>query len=151
MATPNDPRPLTRKELAAFLPTQRAIKAFERLFEFVPVDIESLETQTNIVGSKADQALATIDRLASALEQLASTLNREPLLQQQIISEPRFEHAHIYSVLTDTSNELIASGQPLQDFSLAAVATLTNAPVAGNPTKWCAVDDFGTTRLLPLW
>lgn len=30
-------------------------------------------------------------------------------------------------------------------------ATLTNAPAAGNPTKWIAIDDNGTTRQIPAW
>ncbi len=31
-----DPRPITREELAKFLPNQRAIRAFEKLFDLVP-------------------------------------------------------------------------------------------------------------------
>lgn len=33
----------------------------------------------------------------------------------------------------------------------ASTATMTNAPVAGNPTKWVAVDDNGTRRYIPMW
>lgn len=33
----------------------------------------------------------------------------------------------------------------------AAAGTLTNAPIAGNPTKWIAIDDNGTTRQIPAW
>lgn len=33
----------------------------------------------------------------------------------------------------------------------AQLGTLTNAPVAGNPTKWIAIDDNGTTRQIPAW
>lgn len=33
----------------------------------------------------------------------------------------------------------------------AALGTLSNAPAAGNPTKWIPVDDNGTTRMLPAW
>ncbi len=33
----------------------------------------------------------------------------------------------------------------------AATGTLTNAPAAGNPTKWIAIDDNGTTRYVPTW
>lgn len=33
----------------------------------------------------------------------------------------------------------------------AAVATLTNAPVAGNPTKWIPINDNGTIRNIPAW
>lgn len=33
----------------------------------------------------------------------------------------------------------------------ASLGTLTNAPAAGNPTKWIPVDDNGTTRYIPAW
>jgi hypothetical protein len=33
----------------------------------------------------------------------------------------------------------------------AATGTLTNAPAAGNPTKWIPFDDAGTTRWIPAW
>lgn len=33
----------------------------------------------------------------------------------------------------------------------AQTGTLTNAPVSGNPTKWIAIDDNGTTRYIPTW
>lgn len=33
----------------------------------------------------------------------------------------------------------------------AASGTLTNAPSAGNPTKWIPVNDNGTTRYIPAW
>lgn len=33
----------------------------------------------------------------------------------------------------------------------AATGTLTNAPAAGNPTKWITINDNGTTRYIPAW
>ena len=33
----------------------------------------------------------------------------------------------------------------------ASTATLTNAPVAGNPTKWIPIIDNGVTRYVPVW
>lgn len=33
----------------------------------------------------------------------------------------------------------------------AQIGTLTNAPAAGNPTKWIPIDDNGTTRYIPAW
>ena len=33
----------------------------------------------------------------------------------------------------------------------AAVGTLTNAPAAGNPTKWIPINDNGTIRNIPAW
>lgn len=46
---------------------------------------------------------------------------------------------------------LVRASASLTNGSAASVGTLTNAPAAGNPTKWVAVDDNGTTRYLPLW
>lgn len=46
---------------------------------------------------------------------------------------------------------LIGSTVALADGAGAAAGTLLNAPVAGNPTKWLAIDDNGTTRHVPAW
>jgi hypothetical protein len=37
----------------------------------------------------------------------------------------------------------------LTDGAGASVATFTNAPAAGNPTKWIGINDNGTTRYIP--
>lgn len=39
----------------------------------------------------------------------------------------------------------------LTNGAAANTATLTNAPVAGNPTKWVPINDNGTTRYIPAW
>lgn len=50
----DDPRPLTRRELSEFLPSQRAIRAFEKLFDLIPSDIitllENIEAATNLAA-----------------------------------------------------------------------------------------------------
>lgn len=46
---------------------------------------------------------------------------------------------------------LMKSGVTLTDGAGVGVGTLTNAPAAGNPTKWIAVNDNGTTRYIPAW
>lgn len=33
----------------------------------------------------------------------------------------------------------------------SGAGTLTNAPAAGNPTKWIPINDNGTTRYIPAW
>lgn len=55
------------------------------------------------------------------------------------------------ATLTDRSATLIASSTNLTDGAGVAAGTLTNAPVAGDPTKWVPIDDNGTTRYLPAW
>lgn len=39
----------------------------------------------------------------------------------------------------------------LTNGAAAQVGTLTNAPSAGNPTKWVPISDNGTTRYIPCW
>ena len=39
----------------------------------------------------------------------------------------------------------------LTDNAAAQVATMTNSPAAGNPTKWIAINDNGVTRYIPAW
>lgn len=46
---------------------------------------------------------------------------------------------------------LIASSVSLTSGAAAQVATLTNAPSAGNPSKWIAINDNGSTRYIPAW
>lgn len=46
---------------------------------------------------------------------------------------------------------LIHASTALNNGAAAAGGTLTNAPAAGNPTKWIPVDDAGVTRYVPAW
>ena len=43
------------------------------------------------------------------------------------------------------------SATTMTDGAAAAMGTLTNAPSAGNPTKWIGVNDNGVTRWVPCW
>lgn len=49
------------------------------------------------------------------------------------------------------STELIKGNSPFGDGSAANAGTLTNAPLAGDPTKWIPIIDNGTTRYIPAW
>lgn len=53
--------------------------------------------------------------------------------------------------ITTGSTQLHATSVSLTDASGAAVATLTNSPVVGNPTKWIEINDNGTIRRIPTW
>ena len=53
--------------------------------------------------------------------------------------------------VTTADNVLSHTTVDLLDGAAAASATLTNAPSAGNPSKWVPVDDNGTTRYIPAW
>lgn len=52
-------------------------------------------------------------------------------------------------VLSQTT--LLETSATLTNGAAAQVGTLTNAPTAGNPTKWIPINDNGTTRYLPAW
>lgn len=53
--------------------------------------------------------------------------------------------------LTVNSATMIATKTAFTNGAAAQVGTLTNAPAAGDPTKWIPVDDNGTTRYIPAW
>lgn len=46
---------------------------------------------------------------------------------------------------------LIQTTSALTNGAAGATGTLTNAPAAGNPTKWIPINDNGTTRYIPSW
>lgn len=46
---------------------------------------------------------------------------------------------------------ILRSTSAMSDGAGASSGTMTNAPVAGNPTKWLKFDDNGTDRFIPAW
>jgi hypothetical protein len=46
---------------------------------------------------------------------------------------------------------MFSSDTPLGNGAGAGAGTITNAPVAGNPTKWVPINDAGVTRYIPAW
>jgi hypothetical protein len=57
----------------------------------------------------------------------------------------------VTGTLTTSSTTLHTSSVSLTNGAAAALGTLTNAPTAGNPTKWIPIVDNGTTRYIPCW
>ncbi len=49
------------------------------------------------------------------------------------------------------STTMLTANTALTNGAAAATGTLTNAPAAGNPTKWVPINDAGTTRYIPAW
>lgn len=57
-------------------------------------------------------------------------------------------------ITTNGGNNLLTTNQALNSYSGSSAATLyynTDAPVSGEPTKWIAINDNGTTRYIPTW
>lgn len=55
------------------------------------------------------------------------------------------------TITTSATTFLHRTTGTLANGAAAQAGTLTNAPTAGNPTKWIPIDDNGTTRYIPAW
>lgn len=55
------------------------------------------------------------------------------------------------TIFINNATYLIRTKTSFTNGAAAGSGTLTNAPTAGNPTKWIAIDDNGTTRQIPAW
>lgn len=87
-----DPKPLTRKELAEFLPNQRAVRAFEKLFDLVPnnlvsqqIQIEALEIVSSLAVANSNEAISALENLTSAITALALAPKVDELVTSQSI------------------------------------------------------------------
>lgn len=170
------PRKITRSQLSEFLPDPRAIRAFEQtlkqMAELYPeqlstliADIEVNKIDSGDANAKADQCLAAINRIADAIELIATATtpiavavddDLSPRINVGTVANQNADNVFISggTVTANLSNNqtaLLRSTVALANGAGAGVGTITNAPAAGNPTKWMAVDDNGTTRYVPSW
>ena len=89
-----DPRAPTRADLAKFLPDQRTIRAFEKLFEIVPDEynilIEQALIEAGSATSKAQIANDSLARIADGIEQLllAAPVKNDTFLKGDYIDLP---------------------------------------------------------------
>lgn len=168
-----DPRPPTRDELAKVFTNQRMLRAFEKLFDLIPSDLVVLQdgiTSATTIAETADQksnaALSLLERLVEAVEFIAYSHNGKESLEEVNDVSPRselgtlsFQQADTVEItggeitanLTNNQTILLASSTTLDDGAAAATGTLSNAPTAGDPTKWVPIDDNGTIRYIPCW
>jgi hypothetical protein len=107
------PFKITRNELAEFLPSQRAIRAFEQLFALIPSSlndnatiVEEVSINAQNADSKAVQALSAIDRLANAVELLALAPNSIPAFPQSDIVPPVTVVSQPLDILPPVINEV---------------------------------------------
>jgi hypothetical protein len=54
-------------------------------------------------------------------------------------------------IKTENATFVHRTGVALTNNAAGNLGTLNNSPTAGNPTKWIAIDDNGTTRFIPAW
>jgi hypothetical protein len=53
------------------------------------------------------------------------------------------------TIMTNSAAFMIGSNTAYANGAAASAATFTNAPAAGNPTKWIPINDAGVTRYVP--
>lgn len=167
---------LSRAQLAVFLKDPQAIKQFEELFKLtsqsIPNSFVELTTAIEATQVSADsaryiaiQALGELNRIANALEMLAlapvqannvASVDIVPPMQIGTLGEQQADRVAItggavVAAITNNQTILLASSATLSNGAATSLGTITNAPAVGNPTKWVAIDDNGTTRYIPTW
>lgn len=111
------PLQLTRAQLAEFLPNARAVRVFEQLIkqtsDSIPTDltaikilVEEASTDAALGQAKANQALEAIQRIAQALEILATAPHQQQAADQLTIVTQGA------SKLTDLADVLVAVSTP---------------------------------------
>lgn len=73
-----DPRPITRDQLAKFLPSPAAVRAFERLFNVVgvtiPENLDEIEASVIVVQNDIGAIEADIVVIESAIDEIESLI-----------------------------------------------------------------------------
>lgn len=163
---------LKREQLSQFLPTDRLIRAFESLFQSVgnsiPSDYEQAAIEAAIAVNTAQDALAKVYMLINSIDQYITTDTDSNIKNQTIdvlvpplvigtLGEQNATNAKITGgiitaqIKNNQTTALIESTVALVDGAAAATGTITNAPSAGNPTKWVPIIDDGVVRYIPAW
>lgn len=62
-----------------------------------------------------------------------------------------FRDLEVRNIFTNNNAAALSTNTTLTDNAGGGAGTLTNAPSAGDPTKWIAIDDNGTPRFIPTW
>lgn len=129
-------------------PNPRVVKAYENLFN---QSINKQPADLDAVTASAAAAVAMIESLSASIIELQGAVNS---LQQQVANLTN-DDVYIPPVDNGTFNTnakaMITSTVSLVNYAGGGGASITNAPVGGNPTKWVAILDNNTIRYIPTW
>lgn len=111
------------------------------------------DNTTGIIQLQDGNTGTTFDRLqfGGATSSYPSIKRSSATLQARLSDDSGFADLSVANVLTNNAAALIKSSVAMTDGAAAQVGTLTNAPAAGNPTKWIPIVDNGVTRHIPSW
>jgi hypothetical protein len=162
--------PLTRQQLASFLPSPALISAFENLFQSLQTldvsTISSLQTAVTSLQTSIGVIQTALNSAQSNLTTINTTLATYGSMAGQAASSVAITGGNLdgvnigvttpgsgnfSSLANNLSSELVKSNVNLTNGAGASAGTLTNAPAAGNPTKWIPINDNGTIRKIPSW
>ena len=104
------------------------------------------DAQSKLINS-AGLAAALSDETGTGL----SAFNNTPTLITPVLGAATGTSVVLTGDITTGTGTLHKTSANLTNGAAAALGTLANAPVAGNPTKWCPVNDNGTIRYIPMW
>lgn len=106
--------------------------------------------------SNESQLASLMARYDGAIE--AAEIGTSPPVQVGTIAAQNADRVAITGgsiagvTLSTTGGAVLAStSAALTNGAGAGGGTITNAPAAGNPTKWIGINDNGTTRYIPSW
>lgn len=90
---------------------------------------------------------------ASAVGGIAFGTTRDVNLYRSAANTLKTDDAFVATggLTTGIASALVRSNIAMNNGAGAGAGTLTNAPAAGDPTKWIPIDDNGTTRYVPAW
>lgn len=100
-----------------------------------------------ILNNSAGLAAALSDETGTGL----AVFNNSPTFVGPILGAATGTSLALTGGITTGTGTLHTSSVALTNGAGAAAGTLGNAPAAGNPTKWIAINDNGTTRYIPAW
>lgn len=148
-----DPRPLTRKELARIVgDDQRAIRAFEKLFDMVPGEfntqlelIEETLVESGTASAQASDALARLVALADQLQalQLAPTTEPARPVPDDLTPAPVPVPPPRYGRFSRTTDDTLAAANTAEVIDFDTAALSFGVVVDGTNASRITVDTAG--------
>jgi hypothetical protein len=139
---------LTRNQLAKFLPDHESIKVFEQITansgELLPEAVEQLAIDIGISQSNVNSALASLDRIAQALELLATAPPEARISDDAALLLPPHqpEKRKRYGTFYDTTTQVPAAANTAYGITFNTT-DLSQGVYIGSPTSRIYVDEPG--------
>jgi hypothetical protein len=146
--------------LEARLADDSAYAAFRALRVTVKDDDLVAWDARSRISSPADSRLLLTNAAADNFSRLMlggttsafpALVRNAAVLEVKLADDSAFAELKALALRISDGTFLVRTAAALDDGAGAGAGTLTNAPAAGDPTKWIPIDDNGTTRYIPSW